>query len=284
MHTIALPPEHLPEFTQLFQAISCLKTTNEYEFGRYKAGDLHVVIYNSGKVVFSHKPRGQLRDKIIEFLISHDEFDGYVIGSDEAGKGELLGPIVVAAVLLRTREERALARFEGAMDSKELSKAQLGEISKFARKCKHAIRVLSPQDFNAQFRGGNLNDLLAGMHISAISRILEDTISESGEKCTIIIDKFGGRKNDVGLENELKRVHPGIDIIITTRGERFEPVAMASIIAKSEYEKWLDSYEAQEGLGIRKLAKDKIAVHKKRNEFCKVSYLNAHKRGGVLDA
>ncbi|MEM4332269.1 MAG: hypothetical protein QW500_03245 [Candidatus Micrarchaeia archaeon] len=277
MHTIQLSPEQLPEFTQLFPEIHRLKTASEYEFGRYKIGRALVVIYNSGKVVFSEKPEGEMRNKIIEFIASRDGFDGPVIGSDEAGKGELLGPMVVAAVLLRTPEDRALARFCGVMDSKELSRGQLAEVSRIARTYPYAVRVLSPRDFNEKFRSGNLNDLLTEMHASAISKLLEKI--DTNEKCTVIIDKFGSKRNDLKLEEALKQAHLNINIITTTRAERFESVAAASIIAKSEYEKWLASYETSEKINIRKLTKDKIAVHRKRNEFCKVSYLTGYKEG-----
>lgn len=271
MHTIRLPPEQLSEFTQLFQGIHRLKATNEYEFGRYKVDGFLIVIYGSGKVVFSQEPTGTLRDKILDFIISRDDFDGPVIGSDEAGKGEFLGPIITSAVLLETAEERALAKFYGTMDSKELSDKQLDDVSERVREFRHSIRITFPSDFNKQFKGGNLNEMLQNMHLSAVEHLLKQ-ISPT-QKCTIIIDKFGSKRCDLEMIKKLKEIRSNSEIIITTKGERFETVAAASIIAKHEYEKWLDSYEVSSGIKIRKLARAKIAAHKKRDEFCKTAYL-----------
>ncbi len=276
MHTMRLPPEQLSEFMQLFPGKHRIKTASEYEFGRYNVDGTLIVVYSSGKVVFSEEPKGTLRDQILEFMISRDGFEGPVIGSDEAGKGELLGPMVVAAVLLQTPEERALAKFYGAMDSKELSDKQLVDVSEKVRAFSNSIRMISPPDFNVQFHGGNLNVILANMHLSAIEHLLKE--ADPSKKCTIIIDKFGSKKHDLELEAKLRSMKPNIEIIITTKGERFETVAAASIIAKNEYEEWLDGYVVTTKLMIRKMAWDKIAEHKKKSEFCKVSYLATMQR------
>jgi len=47
-----------------------------------------------------------------------NEYVAY-IGSDEAGKGEWLGPLIVAAVAL-SRQQRSYLVTQGVMDSKEL--------------------------------------------------------------------------------------------------------------------------------------------------------------------
>jgi len=275
MHTIRLPQEQLSEFTQLFSGAQRINAKSEYEYGRYKIDGLTMIIYTSGKVVFSDIPPGSIRERIIGFLVERDPFPGPVIGSDEAGKGESIGPMIVSAVLLRTPEDRALARFNGAMDSKELSAVQLSEVSKRMKEYPHAVRIMPPSDFNVRFNAGNLNELLIDMHLSAIESLLKKV--DNSEKCTIIIDKFCGRKHEHELESKLHSINENSDITITTKGERFEAVAAASILAKSEYEKWLDDYSHSHKIDVRSLTLSQIRSHKNKEEFCKLAYLAGRK-------
>ena len=53
---------------------------------------------------------------------------GLKIGIDEAGRGPVIGPLVVCALCIPDEDERVLQEF-GARDSKELSPAERRDIS-----------------------------------------------------------------------------------------------------------------------------------------------------------
>ena len=72
--------------------------TNEYELLRVKDKDLNIVLYKSGKLVHNGN------DASIEFLnaiLRKEENYDYILGSDETGKGEWYGPLVVVATALK---------------------------------------------------------------------------------------------------------------------------------------------------------------------------------------
>ncbi len=271
MHALAIPKNELVSFEKLLLEIgSEAAATNPYEHARYKIDNLTVIVYKSGKAVFSDMPMGEPKEAILKYLESIDPFDCPIIGSDEAGKGEAVGPLVAGAVLLSTKRERAEARFGGAMDSKEMSNVQLGRVYEHIKSYAHAVRLLSPSDFNARFKN-NLNEILCEMHTSAISVLLHKL---DGQECRVIIDKFGGKVHDAFLKEQIKSINPNADVTIITKAEQFTPVACASVISKHEYERWLDSYAEKHNIDVRGLAREEMLKSKNSiAEFAKLTYI-----------
>lgn len=90
-----------------------------------------------------------------------------IVGSDEAGKGEWLGPLTVAAVAL-TPEQSSYLITQGVMDSKELKIEKIIELSDIIRKkcLSYHVITITPKKFNlllleVKREGKSLNDILA---------------------------------------------------------------------------------------------------------------------------
>lgn len=130
-----------------------------------------------------------------------------VIGSDEAGKGEWLGPIVVAAVVVKP-EQIYVLQVQRAMDSKELSLPRIRELASFIRD-HHYLRahvIITPKRFNELFselkdERRTLNDLLAWDHSKVVDELLGSVYGES-EKIKAVIDEF----DRIKTEERLRRV------------------------------------------------------------------------------
>lgn len=269
MHSIKFNGNELNPFLSLVKSGIRLDTTNKYELARYDYEGIKIVAYNSGKVVFSAMPSGNFRSSIISVLESHDQFSGPTIGADEAGKGELLGPLVACAVLLKNKRERALARFYGAMDSKELSSSRINLLYTLLSSFSHSTRILSPSDFNKLF-DNNLSTLLFNLHLSSITHLLKKI---PDEKCTVIIDKFGSRKLDGELERRILEINRNATAVIEIRAEKFPSVSCASIFARHAYIQWLLSYSRSCNISLTSLSKSAISAHPNRSDFCKLKYL-----------
>jgi len=103
-------------------------TKGEYEAFRILFAGESVIAYTSGKIV-SGGPRAQaIVQTAVQSLAPNSTESGLVIGSDEAGKGEWLGPMVVAAVALTPTQSRMLQSL-GIMDSKEIPIGRLSELA-----------------------------------------------------------------------------------------------------------------------------------------------------------
>ena len=68
-----------------------------------KDGKVMIVVYKSGKVV--HNGSEESEKILHEILKREDKYD-FILGSDETGKGEWFGPLVVTATALTGRYHR----------------------------------------------------------------------------------------------------------------------------------------------------------------------------------
>jgi ribonuclease HII len=91
-----------------------------------------------------------------------------ICGVDEAGKGSVLGPLVVAGVVCGSEDE---ARAVGARDSKTLSPARREEIyADIVSRFRVATRVIPPERIDARPRL-SLNTCVARAHAAVVSEL-----------------------------------------------------------------------------------------------------------------
>lgn len=237
------------------------KPTNEYELLRIKDGDVFIVVYKSGKVVHNDSKASQ---QVLDVILKKEEVYDYVLGSDETGKGEWYGPLVVVATALTPREIIELRKL-GARDSKTIGEPQLMELAKKIREMKflRESRILPPETYNdlyATFRGEGktLNDMLAWAHAEAIKDLLEKL---GNQRTRIVIDKFDVKKTESRLRGEMRerRIKDNnVEVIQKSKGESEIPVATASILAKYIFETKVDDLNRKYGVDLRKTMPEDI--------------------------
>jgi ribonuclease HIII len=223
--------------------------TNEYELLRIKDGKVMIVVYKSGKVV--HNGSEESQKVINEILKKEDKYD-FFLGSDETGKGEWFGPLVVTATAL-TPEEIIELRKMGVRDSKTIKKDELMRLAEQLFKMKFArfTIALLPEKYNQMYadfkkEGKSLNDLLAWAH----SRVIKDMlVFVKAKNAKVVIDKFDFEKTEYRLES-VDRTN--VEIIQKSKGESEIPVAAASIIAKYTFEKEVDKLNSKYNIDLRK--------------------------------
>ena len=168
------------------------------------------------------------------------------IGVDEAGKGDYLGYLVVAAVCVEEEESKLKAL--GVKDSKKLLDSKVAELARAIKIiCKYDIVKISPEKYNQlykKFAPRGLNKLLAWGHARAIENLL------SKVQCDLVItDKFG----DESFVNEAL-MEKGRKATIEQRinGESDIAVAAASILARDEFLKTLRALGMEIGFVLPK--------------------------------
>ena len=159
--------------------------------------------------------------------------DGNWIGTDEAGKGDYLGPLVVCAVFCNSETAKLLVN-SGAADSKTLAGSVIPGIAKSCMeilKSAFALISISPPVYNKRFTelrhcGMNSLDLLAEAHGNAIGMLIDRGYTPD----RIVIDKFCGKKR-------LDPFLPSSDALLELRprAEDDPAVATASVIARYRY-------------------------------------------------
>ena len=173
------------------------------------------------------------------------------IGTDEAGKGDYFGPLVVAAVYVDAECRETFSDL-GITDGKKLSNRRVQNLAASMR-CDYAQHIVivekMPAEYNSLYtafrrRGQNLNHLLASLHAEAI-HILANRVGAAH----VLVDKFAKdhlitRQLDQRANNtpHLQRgsvraasATLGIEIRQVTKAERDIAVAAASIIARDAF-------------------------------------------------
>lgn len=284
MHVILVPPDRLDALKEALEERGAhhLETKGEHEAFRVEMGRWPVVAYASGKLTFQ-EPRlvEVLEDALAEALAPADRT---VVGSDETGKGEWLGPLVVAACAVAPDQRAALVA-RGVMDSKELSGQAIDRVARAIEERaigQSVVVVISPTRFNElwpQFKaeGKSLNDLVAWAHAKAIGQLLEELDAgtpeqgEAREPPRILVDEFDrvatqartARAFDVDRYEVEQRV----------RAEDEVAVAAASVLAKAARERWIDAFEAREEVPVRSLTREQAKAHEQADAFAKTGYL-----------
>lgn len=172
------------------------------------------------------------------------------IGSDETGKGDYFGPMVIGAVYVEARTEEILLTL-GVRDSKSLSENQILSMAKEIKAtCPHAVVVISPEKYNQMYASfQNINRLLAWGHARAIENVLETV------ECThVVVDQFA--KNEAVLEQALREKGKNLTIEQRVRAESDAAVAAAAIIARAEWSFRMKKLSAQFGVTLPAGASD----------------------------
>ncbi|MHA1839934.1 MAG: hypothetical protein ACTSYO_08290 [Candidatus Ranarchaeia archaeon] len=223
-------------------------------------------MYSSGQVVYTLRP---LLNRIVQLALAEalQEEAGqweWTIGSDEAGKGEVFGPLVICAVLV-SEKQIANLRSLGVRDSKKISKNRILAIAKKIWSAVYASEcvLITPERFTRLHKkfigeGKTLNDLLAWGHAKAISKLLGKLAMLRPEynRVKVIVDEF----DKASTSRRLRHILPQeITLIQQPGAETFIPVAAASILAKAKYWAWLSNVIMGDGRPADTLGKKDIA-------------------------
>jgi ribonuclease HIII len=163
------------------------------------------------------------------------------IGTDESGKGDYFGPLVVAGVFVPEEQQGVLIEL-GIRDSKRISDNRIRELATLLKKgYKHTLVAIGPERYNELYaKLRNLNRILAWAHSRAIENILEEV------NCSVAItDQFGDKSF---VLNALMKKGKEIELIQKPKAEEDLAVAAASILARAEFLKRL--YFLSQDVGI----------------------------------
>jgi len=202
-----------------------------------------------------------------------------IVGSDEAGKGEWLGPLTVAAVAL-TPEQSSYLITQGVMDSKELKIEKIIELSDIIRKkcLSYHVIIITPKKFNlllleVKREGKSLNDILAWGHAKAISEVYQELQDKKiFGRVKLVIDEFDKLKTEKRLSRVLKLTN--FDLEQKPHAEEETAVAAASILARAAREFWIDDASKRLNLNLRNISATEAMSYTNVEYFAKLSFLH----------
>jgi ribonuclease HIII len=211
------------------------------------ATQLPVNFYHTGKMLVQGAA-GSLREALLEWVNLQQTGAGAAgdvrIGVDESGKGDVFGPLVVAAARVTPEVERALAR-RGVRDSKTLADVQIAELAGLIRaQCEYEVLELRPPEYNAAYErfGRNLNRLLAWGHARVIA-----ALHARAPAVRAISDQFGNARL---VADALRAEGCAIALEQRPRAESDLAVAAASVLARAAFIAAMDEFAARAGMTI----------------------------------
>ncbi|WP_214888488.1 ribonuclease HIII [Exiguobacterium sp. s142] len=263
---------------------------------RFSAKMPHCVItvYNSGKVMFQGRAANEEAAKwgdsikketsVPKHTLPAGFSDWSVIGSDEVGKGDYFGPLVVAAAYV-PKEKIALVKELGVKDSKLLTDKDILRIAKDLHvTIPYQKATLHNPTYNKMQRTMTQGKMTAIAHNAALSALLKK-LDETPE--AILIDQFAEKAvyyRHLSSETDIVKD----DVYFSTKAEGLHvAVAAASILARAFFLKEMDKLSATLGATLPKGAGakvDQVAAtlilrygQERLNDIAKVHFANTKK-------
>ncbi len=160
-------------------------------------------------------------------------------GSDESGKGDFFGPLVVSAVVVDDGTAAKLAA-AGVKDCKLLSDKKILELEDVikANVIDFSVLELKPKVYNLRYaqvmaQGGKLNQLLGYGHVAALSQVL----ARQDDCHAALIDQFTTSLVNV---RELTKRFPQCSVKQQPKAESNLAVAAASVLARARFLRTMD--------------------------------------------
>jgi len=154
------------------------------------------------------------------------------IGTDETGKGDYFGPLVIAGMYVNEEVIKFLTQL-GVRDSKELSDPEIDRIAKIIKTTypsNYSIISINPDKYNELYQDiKNVNKLLDWGH----SKIIE-SIYKNFKTKTIIVDQFSKTPLKISTAKDFSEVN----FVYMPKAEKNIGVAAASILARNQMSKW----------------------------------------------
>lgn len=250
-------------------AVSGIKE-DKYNFNcdlHYGKDDVKLLVYfgkKGIKKILQGNKESDFYNKINELIFGEELFDlnkkeldepEKYIGTDESGKGDFFGPLVVAGVLVDRNSIIELRKI-GVKDSKELTDPAISDLAYKIKKIvsdRSDIIIINPEKYNELYsKIGNLNRLLAWAHAKVLENILTKHSAEES-----ISDKFGDEKLIIRSLQE-----KGKQLILHqyTKAERYTAVAAASILARDKFVKWFQTSKKKYKMNFLKGASNNVEL------------------------
>lgn len=168
------------------------------------------------------------------------------VGTDEAGKGDYFGPLVVAGVRVLGEGASDGLRGIGVRDSKEMSDAQVeGTAPRIVELLgPENVRVvaLSPPEYERRrVAAGDVNRLLGELNVGILGE-LQDEVE------LFVVDEFA-RSARSYIEGGVPR---GVRLDVRPRAESDPAVAAASVLARARFLRELRDLSAEVGVPLPK--------------------------------
>lgn len=217
---------------------------------RARAAGVVATAYRSGKILV----QGRGTPSFVQRFLPEEDRESPArtepgqgsIGSDESGKGDWFGPLVIAATFIPSGDRGRIRRL-GVTDSKQMSDRSVREAARALRGLvAHRILCWNPAAYNviyAEVR--NLNRILARAHAEVLAPLLR-----AHRDSPAVVDQFG--KEELLVRELAARGIPPGRVEQRPRAESDIAVAAASVLARERFLRELEGLARVVGVPLPK--------------------------------
>ena len=285
-YTLKMDPSEAPDIRRFLLQHGFEITDVPHTIFGAKGPGCVVNFYKSGKLLLQGKEadtwRGLMGDVTAAARPYHSALSKHPkpqpeqwIGTDEAGKGDYFGPLVITGVAIK-RKDLEILQTLGVDDSKAIADGRVQEmVLGITALCEVETIIISAAKYNQlhpQMR--SVNRMLAWGHGKAIEALLERT-----DASWVLIDRFAQMPQ---IRRGFGPLGLAANIDAWPKAEEDPAVAAASIIARAAYLRSLASLSKRYGLQIKSgagaptlaVARRFVSMHGKEalNEVAKVHF------------
>jgi ribonuclease HIII len=217
-----------------------------------------VTLFHSGKLMFQGED-AEAEYNMWESMVSgsvapkrtRPSYQDYYypsIGSDEVGKGDVFGPVVICSAFLGADVIASIEAL-GIRDSKTLSDDVIRRLGPtLVELVPHSVLTLHNEKYNELVRQGyNLNKMLAHLHNRAITNVYRKIQGEP----EVFLDQFVDERNYFRYLADADKVYRKITFLPKAES-RYASVAIASILARYAFLRHMDALSHDSGYDLKK--------------------------------
>ncbi len=216
--TLRIPEEHLVRVMNFLKESGMVRRKVDNTLWSFEGNGTYFNMYPSGILLIQGKGANEWGDRVLS-LIKVPE--GALAGCDEAGKGDIFGPLVLSCAVLLPEKYREVLTV-APKDSKRMGDSEI--MNKYARlKTLIFTRsvVIRPEKFNRLIAEvGNLNRIMDNAYRKLISHIRREI-----SPARIVIDAYSSTNPFADVKN----------VLFEKKGERYPEVSCASIVARAKF-------------------------------------------------
>lgn len=252
--TLPMPSAEAPAVRAFFVEHGFELQEQPHAFWQARGPGCIATFYRSGKLLLQGKEaevyRGLLGDVSADALPYHAALKLHPkplpvewVGTDETGKGDYFGPLVVGGAVVK-RDQLELLATLGVGDSKSIANSRIGDLARQVEAaCVTRVMVLKPAKYNALHASfGNINKLMAWCHGKIIEELLEATSADF-----VLVDRFA---KDETMKRALGERGKAARFAQRPKAESDPAVAAASIVARAAYLRTLNAIGRPYGMKL----------------------------------
>ncbi len=236
---LRMPKEDAPKVRAHFEKNGFEFKPQNHAFWTAKGPSCNVTFYHSGKLMLQGKACGEWHQTLMAENASAKPYASALakhpspppqmwIGTDEAGKGDYFGPLVVSGCAIRL-DQLELLQTLAVDDSKKRADSSVREIARNLRSIVVFETIsIGPARYNELIRKmRTVNNIMVWAHCQVIENLLERTQSDF-----VLVDRF---VKDAQMRARLGPLGKETRFAQRPKAEEDPAVAAASILARSAY-------------------------------------------------